>query len=293
MQTTTISRIAQPTRRPLLAYVAATLAFTWTLHIPVALAEHGVLTLPLPSLALLALGGYGPTILAIAFTARADDWAGVRALVGRALRWRVAPLWYSVVLAGPLLLHLAAMGLHAALGGQPPQLADLIGQLPRVLLMSVAMLPLGPLGEEIGWRGYLLPALQARMGALAASLLLGAIWAAWHLPLFWMPSQFLSQIPFPLFLVSLAGLSTIYTWFSNSTQGNMLLPILLHAVLNVTTNLWQAVPDAPSPARMLTLLSVGGTCLSIVLVLSFGPRTLARQPRRVAAGAPIEDSPAL
>src|SRR6266545_3200777 len=126
METILIAAPAQRPCRPLLAFVAATLAFTWSFHIPVALAEHGRLTLPLPPLALLVLGGYGPTLMAILFTARADGWAGVRALLGRALRWRVMPIWYGVVFAGPLLLHLAAMGLHAALGGQPPHLADLV-----------------------------------------------------------------------------------------------------------------------------------------------------------------------
>ncbi len=180
-------------KRTLLAFVAATLAFTWACHLPVALAERGMLTQSLPAFALLFVDGYGPTIMAITFTARADGWVGVRALLGRALRWRVAPIWYGVVFGGPLLLHLAAMGLHVSLGGQPPHLGDLIEQLPRVLLMGVVMLPLGPLGEEFGWRGYLLPALQSHRGALTASVILGAIWAVWHLPLIWMPSQALSK----------------------------------------------------------------------------------------------------
>ncbi len=178
MQTTSYHSTAQPTRHPLLSYVAATLAFTWSLHLPVALAEQGRLTLPLPPLPLLFLGGYGPTLMAFLFTARADGWASVRALLGRALRWRVAPTWYGVVLVGPLLLHLAAMGLHVALGGQPPQLASLVQRLPSVLATSVAMLPLGPLGEEFGWRGYLLPTLQSHVGALTTSVIIGAIWAA-------------------------------------------------------------------------------------------------------------------
>jgi membrane protease YdiL (CAAX protease family) len=147
--------------------------------------------------------------------------------------------------------------------------------------MGVAMLLLGPLGEELGWRGYLLPALQSRVGALTASAIIGAIWAFWHLPLVWMPSQAVSHIPFPLFLVSLAGLSIIYTWLSNSTRGNLLLAILLHAQLNVMTNLWQVLPNVPSAARILMLLSVVGTGLSLLLVLVYGPRTLARQSRVV------------
>jgi hypothetical protein len=102
----------------------------------------------------------------------------------------------------------------------------------------------------------------------------------------------LSQLPFPLFLVSLAGLSTIYTWLSNSTRGNLLLAILMHAMLNGASALWQAVPDAPSPAGVLTLLSVVGTTLSIALVLGYGPRTLARRPGGIAPGAAIEELPA-
>jgi membrane protease YdiL (CAAX protease family) len=292
METSLNPSPAQRPYRILLSFVVATLAFTWACHLPVALAERGVLSLRLPPLVLLFLGGYGPMIMAIMFTARADGWAGVRALLGRALRWRVAPIWYGVVFGVPLLLHLAAMGLHVGLGGQPPHLTDLFLRLPRVLLMGVALLSLGPLGEELGWRGYLLPALQSRVGALAASLIVGAIWASWHLPLVWMPSQMLNQIPFPLFLVSLMGLSIIYTWLSNNTQGNLLLAILLHADLNVMTNLWQAVPDAPSPTYVLTLLSVVGTGLSILLVLGYGPRTLARQPRGGLPGAATKESPA-
>lgn len=279
-------------KRTLLAFVVATLVFTWACHLPVALAERGMLTLSLPAFALLFVGGYGPTIMAITFTARADGWVGVRALLGRALRWRVAPIWYGVVFGGPLLLHLTAMGLHVILGGQPPHLGDLVQQLPRVLLMGVVMLPLGPLGEEFGWRGYLLLALQSHRGALTASVILGAIWAVWHLPLIWMPSQALSKIPFPLFLVSLMGLSIIYTWLSNNTRGNLLLAILLHAELNVMTSLWQAVPDAPSAARILMMLSLIGTGLSILLVLGYGPRTLARQSRAEGSGGLTTSQPA-
>jgi len=261
-----------------LSFVTATLAFTWSFHLPVALAERGMLTLPVPSLVLLFLGGYGPTIMAITFTAHAEGWAGVLRFLSRALRWRVAPIWYGAVFGGPLLLHLAAMGLHVSLGGQPPHFEALVEQLPRVLLIGVAMLPLGPLGEEFGWRGYLLPTLQSRMDALPASMVIGAVWTLWHVPLMWMPSQAVGHIPFLLFLVGLIGLSIIYTWLLNSTRGNLLLAILLHAELNVLTNLWQILPDAPSAWHVLMLLSVVGTGLSLLVILVYGPRRLVRQP---------------
>ncbi len=88
------------------------------------------------------------------------------------------------------------------------------------------------------------------------------------------------------------GLSIIYTWLSNNTHGNLLLAILLHAELNVMTSLWQAVPDAPSAARILMMLSLIGTGLSILLVLGYGPRTLARQSREGDLGALTTSQPA-
>ncbi len=94
----------------------------------------------------------------------------------------------------------------------------------------------GPLGEEIGWRGFALPRLQLRYGALLATLLLGVLWACWHLPEFLTPSQgggpgvglaaFYQQ--FPIFLLMVIALSIIFTWVFNNTLGSLFLVILLH-----------------------------------------------------------------
>ena len=167
----------------------------------------------------------------------------------RVVCWRVSPVWYVVALLGPILLYLAAMALNVALGGQPPDLATLIGSLPIVLAISVYMLIFVALGEEVGWRGYALPALQARYGALLASVILGVIWALWHLPQFFNPDTIYSNLPFILQLVLQVPFAILITWVYNSTRGSVLMVMLLHAVFNAGGQLWKTclLYTSPSP----------------------------------------------
>src|SRR5256885_4127011 len=126
------------------------------------------------------LTGYAPTLAALAVAALHPDGGGVRALLRPVLRWRVSPQWYVVALAGPIALFLAAVAVEAVLGGQlraswlsVPGGADL-GFLFGALVA-------GSFGEEVGWRGFGQRRLQARYTALAASAIVGTLWATWHL----------------------------------------------------------------------------------------------------------------
>ena len=84
-------------------------------------------------------------------------------------------------------------------------------------------------GEEPGWRGFLLPRLQQRHGALRASLLLGAIWALWHLPL--LGTEFAPQHIAP-FLLTVFAATLVLTRLFNGAHGSVLLPMLMHATVN-------------------------------------------------------------
>jgi membrane protease YdiL (CAAX protease family) len=95
----------------------------------------------------------------------------------------------------------------------------------------------GGLDEEMGWRGYALPRLQGRLGPLTANLLLGVLWAFWHLPLWFVPGSFQAGSSFGLYVVSTVALSFLIGWVYNGTGGSLLLAILAHAASDAADNL--------------------------------------------------------
>jgi CAAX protease family protein len=158
------------------------------------------------------IGTFGPLVAAVVVTAQESGRAGLRSLFGRVVRLRVAPVWYGVVLLGPILLMLAALALEVvALSGQPPSLGALIGALPVLVIVALYMVFFVALGEEVGWRGYALPALQARYGALVSSVILGVLWALWHLPVFFNPETHYSDLPFALQVAFQVPVAILFT----------------------------------------------------------------------------------
>ncbi len=159
--------------------------------------------------------------------------------------------------------------------------------------MTVYMLVFVALGEEVGWRGYALPALQARYNALLASVILGIIWALWHLPQFFNPATLYSDLPFALFAAYLIPFTVLITWVFNSTGGSILLAMLAHAVTNASTQLWKVLPEysggpesmsaadaaaANVHVNLMTAVVLGAA--AVVVVLVYGARNLSRRPRQ-------------
>jgi membrane protease YdiL (CAAX protease family) len=293
MATTTITPSHTTTKTFPLKYFVLAFAFTWLFWGLGVLGERGFIpTLP----GFTVIGTFGPMVAAVILTAQEGGRAEVRSLLGRIVRWRVAPVWYGVAILGPLALTLAAIALHVALGGRTPGLGALIGALPTVIFVSVYMLIFVALGEEVGWRGYALPALQARHGALLASVMLGAMWALWHVPQFFNPATLYSDLPFVLFLAYLISFSVLITWVFNSTGGSLLMAMLVHAVMNAALQLWKVLPeysggpDAMSAAEAAAATVQANLMLTVVLwvaafavVLVYGARNLSRKPRQVLA----------
>jgi membrane protease YdiL (CAAX protease family) len=223
--------------RPLSAFFLLAYGISWLLWLPavlgyllrgVGLADRALL---------LFLGNFGPFVAALVVTATTGGAAGVQALLQRLWRWRVGLHGYLIALYG-----FPALGLSAVvfLGVASPQhaLSDLPGLLVTVPMNVLTIfLVLGPLGEELGWRGFALPRLQVGRSALSASVVLGLLWALWHAPLALLP-DWRNGLPlgpflllYPLYIIAL---SIIFTWVYNRTQGSVLIAMLLHSAFNYT-----------------------------------------------------------
>ena len=300
---TTTATTSTPTataRTSPLKYFVLAFVFTWALWVPAALEARGLISpLPIPAG---FLGVFGPMVAALVVTALEGGRAGLRDLLGRVVRWRVAPIWYAVAILGPLVLTLAAIALHVALGGQPPSPGLLVGALPTLLLVVVYMMITVALGEEVGWRGYALPALQARYSALVASLILGVLWALWHLPVFFNPDTHYSNLPFLLFLAYMVAFAVLITWVFNSAGGSVLMAIFFHAVMNASSELWKTIPAysvRPPTAAEAVAVNVHTNLMpaivlwvaAVAVVLVYGSRNLSRQPREVLPATSSESSP--
>ena len=169
------------------------------------------------------------SVAAVVSTAVFGGRPALRSLGARLVLWRVPVRWYVAAVALPALPAVAALGLHLALGGQHDvhALVPLAAALP--LLLSQLVLHL--LTEEAGWRGVALPHLRAGFGSLPAGLLLGLLWAGWHIPMFFLDDT-RQTYPFAGFLVMVVSISVVMTWVWDHTGGSVLIAALFHAAMN-------------------------------------------------------------
>jgi len=185
---------------------------------------------------LIVLGTFGPFFSAVTIVARTSGFRGLREFLGQVFYWRVGIQWYVVALVAPAAIRIVVLLVHVLKGGSVPDLSDPARWLALPSTFLLVLLIGGPTGEEFGWRGFLLQRVQPVFGLLWASIVIGLISAAWHLPLFWIPGTAQSHLPLALFLVRTVGLSVISTWIYNSTRRSLLFVLLFHASLNTWPN---------------------------------------------------------
>ena len=174
------------------------------------------------------VAAFGPSLAGLIMTAWFEGRDGLRDLFVRAWPTRRGVPWYAAAMIGFPAANLLAAWLltPAALSALPPR-----GRLAYALPLTVVT-DTGPLGEEFGWRGFALPRMLHRWSPLAAALILGVIWWAWHLPTFFISTLSQSSLSIPVFLVNSIALSVIMTWLYQRTRGDLFLMILVHAAAN-------------------------------------------------------------
>src|SRR5215203_1987646 len=224
-------------RHPLVSFFVLAYAGTWLTELPYVLSKDGAGILPFSSPLLIWTSPLtvfmGPFLAAFVMTGAIEGREGVRRFLRRFVLWRVGFRWNLFAFLGvPVIAVLSVVFIPGVLGSFKG-----LGALAPLSLLSVFVYVLflgGALGEEPGWRGFALPRLQSLHGPLLGTLILGPLWALWHLPLFFTPWNELTAFNVVVFVLATTCLAIMYTWVFNNTKGSVLMAILIHASFNAS-----------------------------------------------------------
>jgi uncharacterized protein len=199
-------------RNPLISYFVLAYALAWILIPLVTKISLGF--------AFLAL--FSPAFAALIVTGITEGRKGVKHLLAKIVQWKVSWSWYVIAIGLPFVLAILVWWL-AGMPSRPVQ--------PLALTLILAALVIG---EELGWRGFALPRLQERFSPLVSSLILGALWAAWHLPNALIPGLSYYFYAFPQFLIYVVAMTILFTWLANNTKASVLIAWIFHAAINAS-----------------------------------------------------------
>ena len=240
------------------------------------------------------VGGYGPSVAALVLTRVQQGSQGVKTLLGRFKLWRAPWAVHLLIWLGPaafLALAMLVAPATTAQLGEPDW-----SRLRLVPLAIAAAVPFGPLGEELGWRGYALPRLQHRRTALTSSLILGIFWCFWHAPLFWAPtgttiSGYAVTVPaVGMYLAATCGGSILHTWIFNHSRGSVLLAVAFHTSGNaILPMLLFPLRDRDASLAIKLLAIVPVWAVALALLWHFGAERLQLDLHRFIAPVEVVD----
>jgi len=242
-------------------------------EIPAASFVRGA-TGPVWALALYIIGGFVPSLVAVFLTWKHPGASGLRQLGRRMIQFNIGWRWYLAA-AAVVIISVAAQLVMLRLFGQTFPMPLFLAQLGSV----VPLLILGPLSEEIGWRGYALERLQTKWNALVSGLIVGLVWGLWHLPLFFMQgtSQREFAIPFGGFLAGMLALSILFTWLHNNTHGSIWTAIFFHWIYTYPA---QVLASGVTHSALYNWLEYLPYCLlALLVVIIWKPHKLVRERR--------------
>jgi len=273
---------------PVASFFVLAYAISWIFWVPTVLYIKFYLpTDQLPGWLILPnlVGSWGPFFAALAMTGILEGKPGVKKLLSSLLVWRVGLRWWLVTLLLVPVLVLATMGIYVLQGGVLGRFDA--GQWYVVLLSSVFALLFGPMGEELGWRGYALPRLQRKYSALWSSVIVGFLWTFWHAPAFWAPEgtaisgQPVTLLAVGWYLIFVIGISILHTFVYNNTKASVLLAVLFHGTVTGPI-VFPLFPDISTTAlnQVVKLAVIPVWVMAVLVIARFGASRLSRQPNQ-------------
>ena len=269
-------------RHPLATYFVLAFALAWWTWPFVLINPESAPMLP-----------WSPIFAAVIVLAITEGRAAVMALLRSTFRWRVKPRWYLMALGIPFALWAVAAAIPTALGALPDvaYFGDFV--LLPITLLTTAIVK-GPLTEEPGWRGFALPRMLGRWSPLAASLILGVIWFAWHLPLL-IQDLGGTQRPLVPYVIVVLSLSVICTWLWSATGRSVFIVIVFHSAVN---SIGSHIVPAFASTDQVTIWWIFAALIAVVggLVASTDAFRRSSEPLSVTTPAgttPTRASPAI
>ena len=257
-------------------FFVLTYGFSWVSWIPAALLAQSTAS----SLAMILryAGGLGPAIAGILLTYLTQGPDGRRDYWKRIIDFkRIGGLWYLITLLAVPVLTILAM-LAAALPERDylslfENVRTFLDAPLSLIPFAIGILVFGPLPEELGWRGYAQDRFQSRYIALVSSLVIGAGWALWHIPLYFIAGTFQYQAGygsalFWLFSLGMLPQSVLIAWVYNNNQRSTLSAILFHFVINFSGEFFSPTLEA----RFYQFVLI--TLMASIVVAIWGPKTL-------------------
>ena len=263
------------------AFVALTFATSWVIWLGMIVRSVGIDSPP--GLVLNIIATAGPSIAAL-ILAGAVGRGEVQRLLESFSPGRVSLRWALVALVVPVaMIGIAIVASVGAFGAAVPVIT--IGVLGVLVTEFVRILFLGgPLEEELGWRGFALPRLQEKRSAFSSSVILGAIWGVWHIPLYLVSgtgqqataASTGAVFGITAFVVWTIGLSILFTWLFNQTRGSLIVAMLFHAAVNLGAFIPAAVGSTGAASFLYALVT---WVVALIVAARFGREHLATRPR--------------
>jgi CAAX protease family protein len=219
---------------------------------------------------------FGPMVAGFTMAAVTGGLKQVKSLVAATFRWKVNPIWYVAAIGLPFAMQYFSVLLNPLFGSAAPAWGNIPPVMEIIPMVAILLVFSGPVGEEIGWRGFALPRLLEKYSALAASLILGSVWAIWHLPLI-LVDDFTAHGAFMPVIAAI-----LFTWISQNAKGSVLLAILMHAShQNSVRYLGKVFTDGDHVQQQWLGVGIWIVMIAAIL-LAYGTKSfVARRQKRV------------
>jgi membrane protease YdiL (CAAX protease family) len=271
-------------KRTIFAYVLLAYGITWLIAIPLVLSYNGWISLQIP-LALHYILPFGPLLAALIVSRIAGGSMGLREILKRMSKWRVGLIWLAIAIFSVWGLYLLSSTL-LLLVGQPWPDIGIFGQVMYLPYLTIVgswflwVFTFG-IGEETGWRGFLLPNLQSKYNALTSAIIVSIIWAGWHIPMFLYNENLRAMGVFGtiFWVVGLMFGSVLLTWLYNSTKGSILMTAIWHGTFNLFT-----AAAGQAAATTSAMISMFVMVLVVLIVIVYRPKNLSSNERQKTEG---------